>query len=323
MTRRPETLLLHTVYASRAQNGPAVRTALEEAIPDLDLRVARTPPESERYIDSAEIVVASRLPRELLDAAEHLRWIQALSSGVGFYDVDVIRERGIILTNAAGMHAEPIAEQVLAYMLIFERGLHHGFRQQQRHVWERFEGGELKDKTLGVVGVGAIGSRIAELGSMLEMTVLGIKRHLDSMPDAVDEAFAPDRDDLFEVLRRSDYIVVSCRLTDETRGLLGAEEFGAMDDSAVVINIARGEVIDEDALIEALRQHVIRGAGLDVYREEPLPADSPLWELSNVVMTPHMAGSTPRKPERIADFFSENYVAYLDDDPDAMVNRVL
>jgi phosphoglycerate dehydrogenase-like enzyme len=138
----------------------------------------------------------------------------------------------------------------------------------------------------------------------------------------VDEVFSPD--DLFEVLKRSDYLVVACPLTAETRGLLGNRELTAMKSSdAVLINIARGEIVDEDALTRVLQQDGIRGAALDVFAEEPFSGDSPLWTLSNVVMTPHMAGSTPAKSERIAEIFATNLEAYVNDDPTAFVNRVV
>jgi phosphoglycerate dehydrogenase-like enzyme len=153
------------------------------------------------------------------------------------------------------------------------------------------------------------------------MTVIGTKRRPETAPDAVDEAFAPDG--LFEVLKRSDYLVVACPLTEETRGLLGTKELTAMKSEAVLVNVARGEIVDEDALVRVLQQGVIRGAALDVFSEEPFPSDSPLWNLSNVVMTPHMAGSTPAKSERIAELFATNLAAYADDAPDAFVNRVV
>ena len=317
----PETLLLHTTATSHWTDLDATASALRERLPDLDLRVARTRPESREMIPSAEITVAPRVPDELLAVADDLRWIQALSSGVDFFDFETLREREIALTNAAGVHAEPIAEQALGYMLVFERNVHRGMRQQRRSVWERYEGGELRGKTLGVIGVGAIGTRVAELGSALGMTVLGTKRDPETAPDAVDELSGPDG--LHDLLARSDYVVVACPLTDETRGLLSYDELGTMGSESVLINVARGAVVDEDALATVLRQDVIRGAALDVFETEPLPSESPLWDLSNAVVTPHMAGSTPRKADRVADLFADNLAAYRAGDTDAMPTRVL
>ena len=316
----PETLLLHTAATSHWTDLDSLASALGKRLPDLDLRVARTPPESRERIATAEIVIAPRVPGELLSAAEELRWIQALSSGVDFFDFETLDERGIALTNVAGVHAEPIAEQVLGYMLAFERGIVEGMRQQRRRVWERYEGGELRGKTLGVIGVGAIGTRAAELAQAFGMTVVGSKRDPETAPDAVDECFGPDG--LHDLLARSDYVVVACPLTDETRDLLSYDELGTMGSDSVLINIARGPIVDEEALETALQQAIVGGAALDVFDSEPLSPDSPLWDLSNVIVTPHMAGSTPKKSARVADLFAENYAAYLEDGPDAMSTLV-
>ncbi|MEF8887249.1 MAG: D-2-hydroxyacid dehydrogenase, partial [Haloarculaceae archaeon] len=247
--------------------------------------------------------------------------IQALSSGVDFLDLEAIADNGVALTNAAGVHAEPIAEQVLGYLLTFERGIHTGIQQQQEGVWQRYSGGEIRGKTLGIVGLGAIGSRAAEYAQAFGMTVVGTKRDPDAAPEAVDEGYAPEG--LFEVLGRSDYVLLSCPLTPETRGLVGRAELGAMKGDAVLVNVARGEVVDEEALIYALQQGGIRGAALDVFEEEPLPPESPLWDLPNVVVTPHMAGSTPHKFERIAEVFAANYEAFADGRLDELTNRVV
>jgi phosphoglycerate dehydrogenase-like enzyme len=160
----PETLLTHTVAASHWASTDDLREAIERAAPEVDLRVARTPPETSKHLDSAEVVLAAFLPSAMLEEAPKLRWVQALSAGVDFFDLEALEERGIVLTTAAGVHAEPVAEQVLGYVLTFERRLHTGIRQQSRNVWERYEGGEIRGKTLGIVGLGAIGERVAHYG---------------------------------------------------------------------------------------------------------------------------------------------------------------
>jgi phosphoglycerate dehydrogenase-like enzyme len=153
------------------------------------------------------------------------------------------------------------------------------------------------------------------------MTVVGTKRDPSTAPEAVDEVHGPDG--LFDVLDGADYVLLSCPLTPETRGLVGRRELGTMDGEAVLVNVARGEVVDQDALVYALQQGGIRGAALDVFEEEPLPGESPLWDLPNVVVTPHMAGSTPYKFERIADIFAENYEAFVDGRVEDLRNRVV
>jgi len=194
----------------------------------------------------------------------------------------------VVLTSAAGVHAEAIAQQVVGYLLAFERGLHRAWRQQSRGVWKSFRPGELGGATLGVVGLGSIGGRTAELVSAFDVTVVGTKRDPSTAPAAADAVYSPDG--LYEVLPESDYLLISCPLTDETRGLIGADALDALSDDAVLVNVARGAIVDQDALTRALQGGSLGGAALDVFEEEPLPAESPLWELSNVVVTPHNAG---------------------------------
>ncbi len=317
----PTVLVSHTVDAGYWSDVEDFRAAVEARVPEVDLRVARTPPETHELAVEADALLATYVSTDLLEDAPDLRWIQALSSGVDFLDLEAIADNGVALTNAAGVHAEPIAEQVLGYLLTFERGIHTGIQQQQEGVWQRYSGGEIRGKTLGIVGLGAIGSRAAEYAQAFGMTVVGTKRDPDAAPEAVDEGYAPEG--LFEVLGRSDYVLLSCPLTPETRGLVGRAELGAMKGDAVLVNVARGEVVDEEALIYALQQGGIRGAALDVFEEEPLPPESPLWDLPNVVVTPHMAGSTPHKFERIAEVFAANYEAFADGRLDELTNRVV
>ncbi len=313
----PAVLLPHHVDREIAHEFAAV---LDPAIAG-DVIVAETPEESLEAVRTVEAMATWGVADEWLDVAENLRWVQALSAGVDSYDHETLRERDIVLTNASGTHAEPIAEQVLGYMLTFERNLHQSARNQARGVWERVAGGELRGKTVGIVGVGAIGTRTAELAGAFGMEVLGTKRNLDDAPAALDEVYPPD--ELDELLRRVDYLVLACPLTDETEGLIGTPEFKLLSSDAVVVNIARGDVIDEEALIRALQRGRIGGAALDVFSEEPLPSESPLWNLSNVLITPHMAGSTPHKNGRWRDIIVENYEAFVADELDAMINRII
>ena len=312
--------MLHTVRASHAHDEAAERAAIEDRL-DLDVPLARTPPESLALLADAEVALSAGLTADMLDAAPDLRWVQAFSSGVDGYPLDALRERGVVLTNAAGIHAEPIAQQALGYLLTFSRRLHVGFRQQAEGRWERYEGDELGGKTLGLVGVGAVGTRLAELARALGMRVLGVKRDPTTAPDVLDACYGPDG--LYEVLPEADYLVLACPLTDETRGLVDAEAISALPNHAVLVNVARGGVVDDEALVYALQTHRLRGAALDVFPEEPLDGDSPLWGMPNVVVTPHMAGSSPRKPERIAEVVAGNYAAFVAGDLDAMPTRVV
>ncbi len=320
MDDEPTLLMGHTVSPDRTRE-LLDAFAAQDDLPTDAVVTADTPAASREAAAEADGVIGWRVPDEWLAAGDGLRWVQALSAGVDFLPVDRFEDEGIVLTNAAGVHAEPIAEQVLAYMLTFERELLEIRRHQDRGVWERPRGGELRGKTLGVIGVGSIGSRVAELGSALGMETLGTKRDTSAVPDGVDELFAAA--DYHAVLGRSDYVVLSCPLTDETEGMIGRPEFRLLSEDAVLVNVARGEVVDQDALVRALQYRTIRGAALDVFEEEPLPADSPLWDLSNVVVTPHMAGTSPHQAGRIAEIVATNYRAFADGDPDSMVNRVV
>ncbi len=316
----PTMLMGYTVSPDRKADLLAA-FADHDDLPTDAVVTADTPAASLEAAADADGVIGWRVPEEWLTAGDGIRWVQALSAGVDFLPVDRFDAEGVVLTNAAGVHAEPIAEQVLAYMLNFERELVEIRRHQDRGVWERPRGGELRGKTLGVVGVGAIGSRVAELGSALGMETLGTKRDTSEVPEGVDELLPAD--EYHEVLGRSDYVVLACPLTDETEGMIGRPEFRLLSEDTVLINVARGEVVDQDALVRALQYRTIRGAALDVFEEEPLPADSPLWDLSNVIVTPHMAGTSPHQADRIADIVATNYRALENGDVESMVNRVV
>jgi len=294
---------------------------IRQRLPDVPVRVATSVPEMKEAVSTEEIVVTLELPSEVLDEAASLRWVQALTAGVNSYDHDQLRESDVVLTSASGVHSEPIAQHAFAYLLAFERGIKRGMEQQREGVWEVFQCGELTDKTLGIVGLGSIGKRVADVGSAFGMRVIGTKRDTNVTIDAVDQVLPPA--DLETVLNEVDYLVLSCPLTDQTQGLIGRDELEAMDRSAILVNVARGEVVDEAALIDTLEADQIRGAGLDVFEKEPLPKESPLWDLSNVVLTPHIAGSSPYYWERCAELVAENYRHFITGELDAMVNHAV
>lgn len=315
-----EILIDHNVPASSEANLNSFEATLESAIPDATVRTASDFDDSVDKIETADVVISQYLPTEKLTAATELAWVQATSAGVDHYDFDRFREMGVTLTTASGIHAQPIAEQILGYMLVFERRLHRGMRQQAENRWEDFQGGELAGKTLGIIGTGAIGQRAAELANAFDMTVIGTRNDPSTVPDGVSEIFGPD--DVHTVLGRSDYVVLACPLTDETHHLIGIKELSSMKSSAVLINVARGEIVNESHLVTALQNGDVRGAALDVTETEPLPQTSPLWSLSNVLVTPHMAGSTPAYLDRIADLFVDNYRSFVESGPESLANRV-
>lgn len=323
MVDQPRILITHG--APHRANSYDLKDDILELLGDIDVFVTNDHDELLSKIKTANVLVTrlnlkDRSP-EILDQAENLQWIHALSAGYNKYDVDRLEEMGVILTNASGVHANPIAEQVFGYLTIFERQLLQGVRQQDRKEWCHFRGGELNGQTLGVIGVGEIGGRIAELGAAYGMEVLGVKRDIKNVNNAVDKAFPPS--ERRRVIGRSDYLVLACPLTEQTHEMITAKDFDSMKESAALVNIGRGKLVDETALEVALQKGQIAGAALDVQYTEPLSQDSPLWDLSNVIITPHMAGSTPHYLQRCAEIFSESYPSFVNGDYEEMVNRVV
>ena len=298
---------------------PALEAHFDTNMPPL--RIEENGSDRDEILGEASVLLSSGIKEADLPLASELSWVQALSAGVDSYPLEALKEYEVLLTNVSGVHAEPIAQQVLGYMLVFERRIHDGMAQQRNGEWESYQGGELGDHTLGILGVGAIGTRVAELGSALGMSVAGVKRDPNDAPAVLDECYGPN--DLDELLSQSTYLVIACPLTNETRGMIGAEELKALPSESVLVNIARGAVVDEAALIDALQGNVIRGAALDVFEEEPLPSDSPLRTMDNVIMTPHMAGSTPHYYDRAIRIFAENYRSFAAGELDKMCNRII
>lgn len=271
--------------------------------------------EKAKWIDrvhEAEVIICWRRMLQDLCLTEDtkLRWIQAWSAGVDSYPLQRMSELGITLTTASGIHAIPLSESIMAMMLAFTRKLHIHIRNQTAARWERREpDAELHGKTAGIIGVGAIGEETARLCKAFGMRVLGLRASGTPSPH-VDEIV--DRSGLQYLLRESDVCVVTLPLTSETRGMFGREQFSWMKPSALFINIGRGGLVDEQALIEALQGGVIAGAALDVFAREPLPEDSPLWMMDNVIITPHIAGASERYDERALEISMRNLQSYIE-----------
>jgi D-2-hydroxyacid dehydrogenase (NADP+) len=296
----------------RVRAAPAeLRRWLRGEVPEGDTARALVEQQAAEYLDSAEVLVGwARLPAEALARARKLRWIQSVGAGVDRMDPAAYRH--LLLTNASGVGAIPIAEYIVGAMLLFAKGFPRMFRRQREHIWDRrFQARELAGRTCGIIGMGAIGGEAARRARALEMRVLAIRRSAGAgaTSEVADELLPPSA--LPYLLRESDYVVLTVPLTSETRGMIGADELRQMKHDAVLINIARGPVVDEQALIAALRDGVIGGAALDVFEQEPLPADSPLWDMDNVVVTPHFAGGSDRYDDRLADMICDNLRRYL------------
>ncbi|MBI1886753.1 MAG: D-2-hydroxyacid dehydrogenase [Chloroflexi bacterium] len=269
----------------------------------------------EAVLAQTEVIFSSPIvPPDILTLAPALRWVQLTSAGVDrLVESDLLRS-GVMVTTASGIHAVPIGEYVIGMMLAFAKGLPRAFRAQSEAAWRPYLAEELEGKTVGVIGLGAIGKHVAKLAKGLGMRVLAVRRSDGAPPVEHIDRLLP-RSGLAELLAESDYVVVAAPLTAETRHLIGDEQLAAMKPSAVIINISRGAIIDEMALVRALKEGRIAGAGLDVFAAEPLPPESDLWRLENVIVTPHISGGTPRYLERAVALFCDNLRRYLAGEP--------
>jgi len=247
--------------------------------------------------------------RKMIDAAPQLKWIQAISAGVDYMPLDEIRRRGIVLTNGRGIHKIHMAEYAVAAMINLARGFHLLFRNQLQKKWERsVPQEEIHGATVGIIGLGVIGAEIAKKAALMGMRVIGVKR-IPGPVDHVEEVHAPD--DMAAVFRRSDYIINLLPYTQETEKLIDQRFFDQMKPTACFINIGRGRTVNEDDLIEALRNKKIRAMVSDVYYTEPLPPESPLWDLDNVILTPHICGVSPQYMARAMQIIAHNLNVYL------------
>lgn len=261
-------------------------------------------------LPKADALVISGLWRnELLELAPKLRFIQSIGAGTDQFPKTELAHRGVRLASAQGVNERAVSEHAMALILAMARQLHLARDNQNLKHWRGMIADvatrevELGGKTLVVVGFGRIGSRLGRLASAFGMRVIGVKRTA-GVSDAADEIVS--QDNLLTVLPRADYVALTCPLTTETEGLIGAAALAAMKPSAVLINVARGKVCDEPALIAALRDRRIAGGALDCVAEEPLPATSPLWAMPHVLITPHTAGETQRYEENVVDVLLDN-----------------
>jgi phosphoglycerate dehydrogenase-like enzyme len=262
-------------------------------------------------LSGAEIIIGwgKGISDTLLRQDSPLRWVQAWSAGVEKLPLETLRERGILLTNASGVHAEPITAVIFSFMLMFTRNMHTAVRNQQIGRWHSDgQESELTGKTAVIAGTGAIGSETARIAKAFRMKTVGVSR---SGRQAEDFDQVCTTGELKQAVREADFIINTLPLTDETQGLFDADIFSACKQGAYYINIGRGATTHTEALLAALNSGQLAGAGLDVFETEPLPQDHPLWSMEQVIMTPHCAGATDRYADRIVDIFTANMQAYL------------
>lgn len=264
------------------------------------------------FLSEADGVVGS-VPGEMVADAARLRWLHSPAAGVDRELTPEVRDSDVVLTSSAGNGGTPLAEHAMMLMLMLNRSAPRWFVAQQNRVWDRYEHGELNGLTVGIVGLGNAGSDLAAKAKAFHMRVLGLRRRTQLPTPGVDRLFA--HGDLHEFLGESDFVVVTSPRTNETAGLFDQAAFASMKSSAYFICISRGGIADDDALLEALRQGEIAGAGLDAHGIEPLPPESPFWDMPQVIITPHNGATTAATARRGRDIVAENLYRFVKGQP--------
>jgi phosphoglycerate dehydrogenase-like enzyme len=275
----------------------------------------------ENDLHDAEVVFTISLRPEQFAACHKVRWVHSPSAAVHQFLCPGLVESDVVLTNSTEVHGPVVAEHVIALIFALSKKIPQASEFQKKHVWGQEQiwnqgphPREIAGAVLGIIGVGSIGRRVAQMAAALGMRVIAVREHVEKgRPDGVEAVYPPS--ELNQVLRESDFVVVAAPLIPATEKLMNTERFAAMKSGAYLINVGRGPQVDEAALVDALRTKRIAGAGLDVFDREPLPADSPLWDLENLLITPHTAGLTEKLWHRHYEHFSSNLRRYLAGEP--------
>ena len=268
-------------------------------------------------VPQAEVLLTLRLPPGVPESMPNLKWIHSQAAGIDYVDrAPGLLDAGVVITSSSGVHARPLSETVLGAIIALAKGFPQAMRRQGRHEWLRYTPEDVAGKLVTIVGAGKIGAAIAERCLMMGMRVIGVRR---TRP-AVELDIGPfervvGQDGLAEALTASDYVVLCAPRTPETVGMIGVSEFAAMKQGARFINVARGDLVDEGALIAALESGRVGGAYLDVFATEPLPDESPLWDMENVLITGHSGAGSADRDEQVVEIFLENVGRYLGGQP--------
>lgn len=294
---------------------------LAQDFPQLDIVLRDSYEGIEPHLREAEVIFTISLRPEQLVLARNLRWIHAPTAAVHQFMFPELIDSDIVLTNSREVHGPVVAEHVMALMFALAKKIPQAVTFQQKRVWAQeamwTQGThlqELSGATLGLIGVGSIGMRVARMASAMGMRIIAVREHIEKgTPDGIEAVFPLSEVD--RLLQQSDFVVLAAPLIEATRQLINASRLATMKPSAYLINVGRGPQVDEVALADALQARRIAGAALDVFEREPLPADSPLWGLENLLITPHTAGLTDKLWHRHYDLFSDNLRRYLTGQP--------
>lgn len=286
----------------------ALADHIRKRFPDSEIVTIWGKEEFEKHADEIEVLLCFRPPKELLAQSPRISWIMSVGAGVDSILPNPGLRKECVVTNARGIHAAQISEYVMGVTLALTLRLPEHIRNQSNQLWQLRPHTMIGGKCMAVIGLGSIGKEIARKASALGVRVIGVKKHPAAV-EHVERVYGPA--ELKQALSEADFVVLIVALTPETRGMIGKAELKAMKSDAFLINVARGSVVVESDLIEALRDGVIAGAVLDVFEKEPLPPESPLWKMENVLITPHNAGIRPDYFEAVAELFCDNLERYL------------
>lgn len=310
---------MHLIILDDTEEKEGYRAAVESNFPELTVHAFSNEENIGDLIEEADILFTRKISDGLLQRAKKLQWIQVKTSGVN-YIVDLPSfGRDILLTSGRGIHGPQVSEMAILQMLALNRNFPQNVRNQEKKIWDRWPGKLLYRKDVGILGIGVIGEEIARKCKAFGMTVYGIdiaKREVDS----VDHFYDPSV--LLQVMPKVDYFIIVVPYTPETEHMINGKVLSAMKSTAYLINLARGKVVDEEALIEALEHQKIAGAALDTFWTEPLPEDHPLWGFENVIITPHVAGMSENYVEQIFGIFGENLRRFLHGERKNLINLV-
>jgi D-2-hydroxyacid dehydrogenase (NADP+) len=293
---------------------------LQSDFPEVSMVAVAKEEEIRPYVDKMEVLITIfRISDEILKQAINLKWIQVMTSGVNYILSRPSLRKEVIITSARGIHGPQMSEMAFLLMLAFNRNFPKFIRNQDKRVWERWPAKLLCGKKVGILGVGVIGEEIARKCKAFGMMVFGIdiiKREID----AVDNFYGPE--DLLQVAKEVDYLILTAPSTPETVKMIGARVFNSMKPTAFLINIARGELVDEEALIHALETDKIAGAALDTFTTEPLPKEHPLWGTKNLIITPHVGGMSDIYNVQVMPIIKENLRRFLQGERRNLINYI-
>jgi phosphoglycerate dehydrogenase-like enzyme len=295
------------------------KKALESKFPEVIIRVSLKEEDIGDFIEKVNVLLTFRISDGLIKRAKNLQWIQSIASGVdAIVNLPSLR-KDILLTSTRGIHRPQMSEMAILLMLSLSRNFPQIIRNQDKGIWERWPARLLYEKKVGILGIGAIGEEIARKCKAFGMTVLGIDI-VQRKVDAVDYSYGPE--DLLKVVQEVDYFIIVVPSTPQTHKMVGENVLSSMKPTAFLINIGRGEIVDENALIRALESGKIAGAALDVFSQEPLLRDHPFWKTKNLILTPHVGGTSTIYVDQVLSIFKENLRRFLRGERQTLINLV-